>query len=214
MTRTDDEFNALALGKCNYFKYSMQIGSWGKDNLLVVDATELGNDMRELNHYQDLTRPRRSPTLNARYLEVRDNRKGRDEPYLVIITTCAVPQDTELLIDYGRDYFLQMMASLYAELALQHEQLLERDNRIAALTRRNALLTHQAKALNSRAAARVLASTKNRRQASSLPGSPAAPLPLSSQLLAAPVSIKQQEEGAGELVAPGPMPGLWLGQPA
>ncbi|GFH08713.1 hypothetical protein HaLaN_03724, partial [Haematococcus lacustris] len=147
---TDDEFNALALGKCNYFKYSMQISSWGKDNLLVVDATELGNDMRELNHYQDLTRPRRSPTLNARYLEVRDNRKGRDEPYLVIITTCAVPQDTELLIDYGRDYFLQMMASLYAELALQHEQLLERDNRIAVLTRRNALLTQQAKALNSR----------------------------------------------------------------
>ncbi|KAJ9519985.1 hypothetical protein QJQ45_014721, partial [Haematococcus lacustris] len=216
---TDDEFNALALGKCNYFKYSMQIGSWGKDNLLVVDATELGNDMRELNHYQDLTRPRRSPTLNARYLgawtshwpysaEVRDNRKGRDEPYLVIITTCAVPQDTELLIDYGRDYFLQMMASLYAELSLQHEQLLERDNRIAALTRRNALLAQQAKALSSRAAARVLASTKNRRQASSLPGSPAAPLPLSPQLLAAPVSIKQQEEGAGELVAPGPMPGL------
>jgi hypothetical protein len=30
----------------------MELQSWVGNRKLVVDATELGNDMRELNHYQ------------------------------------------------------------------------------------------------------------------------------------------------------------------
>ena len=35
----------------------MELQSWLGQKTLVVDATELGNNMRELNHYQVSRRP-------------------------------------------------------------------------------------------------------------------------------------------------------------
>lgn len=49
-------------------RFSMEVTSWLGGRTLVVDATELGNDMRELNHYQDLMTPDPDRVPNAKFI--------------------------------------------------------------------------------------------------------------------------------------------------
>jgi len=162
---TEDVFEDKAKDNSTYHSKAVELSAtavWEagrargarKGPVLVVDASDMGNESREINHFQDFMDPGSSQRANVELVSVVDYREGGSRqgfccPYVVVMTRCKVKKGDEALLDYGPNYFPNILTSLWTKIrrleegrdaqerkaALQRKALkrqvkrLERDNR-------------------------------------------------------------------------------------
>ena len=72
-----------------------------------VDATEAGNITREMNHYEGVS-PTGAP--NVQFVQVVDVRTGL--PHVLVVALADIREGKEATLDYGPDYFPNLVSSL------------------------------------------------------------------------------------------------------